>query len=358
MPITFVYRSHYAGILGKHVKRFDDASVLAWFQRVWKLAAGAKSPDKALAKELGVHVYGFGSLFEAAKENDLPPPGSVDELTEHVDEHLYLEGEARIDEHSFRASTNDDEVELAYFLFDDAAPLDRVEYLLTPTFPLPSRATNDGRAYACPVETSVLGPAAKGAGRTYAVLLTFSDSESIPTSPPWVFEGVRLPDLVQHLRDVQPDVAGDEDDDYPETWPFELRLLRAAIQPEDRDLRGALERVARYPFMDAGGGEGSGRVGLGPQPAAWAEFEELAGGGKPEGAKKSVVDVADHVAQLAAHQSNAFGFQQIYLFDDVWAASNDALASSLLRYASGWDPFTDGEDEDDDDGEDDEDDDD
>ena len=105
------------------------------------------------------------------------------------------------------------------------------------------------------------------------------------------------------------------------------------------DLQRALQRVADDPFMSVGGGEGTGRVGLGPQSAAWAEFETLRGRAKPEGAKKSKLDVARHIAQLSAHQSNDFGFQQIFLFDDLWAAAPLALASSLLRYAKGWDSF-------------------
>ena len=39
------------------------------------------------------------------------------------------------------------------------------------------------------------------------------------------------------------------------------------------------------------------------------------------------------------HVDEYFGYQQWFLFDDVWAASHPELAASLLRYAIDWDPF-------------------
>jgi hypothetical protein len=49
--------------------------------------------------------------------------------------------------------------------------------------------------------------------------------------------------------------------------------------------------------------------------------------------------VDEHIAQLALHHDDYFGYHQWFLFDDVWAASHPELAASLLRYATHWDPF-------------------
>ncbi len=65
--------------------------------------------------------------------------------------------------------------------------------------------------------------------------------------------------------------------------------------------------------------------------------------------KKSILDAGKHAILFCVHATKAFGFQQWSLFDDTWAAANADLASSILRYGSGWDPFSDGDDEDDDD---------
>ena len=53
----------------------------------------------------------------------------------------------------------------------------------------------------------------------------------------------------------------------------------------------------------------------------------------------SLLRVDDHLAQLAMHCSEAFGHQQWFLLDTVWAAAHPDLARSLLRYAGHWDPL-------------------
>lgn len=351
MAVTFVYRSHYEGPLSKRVVRFDDASVLAWFKRVWPDLTGAPEPGKALEQLLGCRVYGFATLFEAAKKAKLAAPTSTATLKALVGQHLYVEGTVRIDAHSFRAKTDDDEVELAYLFFDDkAAAPERVAYLLHEGFPLPTGGKKG--PFTCPVDVEPISPKRKGEGRTYAVLLTFYDSESLPFSPPSVFEGVRVPDLLAYLR-ATPPPAGKAADDYPDTWPLELRLLRACIDDADTSLAPAARRAAAYPLHAVGQGSGTGRAGLGSVAEARASFEKLArkvkGGHDPE---KSLVDVSDHVIQIATHQSEFFGYQQWFLFDDLWASAHPDLAASLLRHGTRWDPFSD-DDDDDDEGDDD-----
>ncbi|MGC7094039.1 hypothetical protein ACPZ19_05200 [Amycolatopsis lurida] len=51
---------------------------------------------------------------------------------------------------------------------------------------------------------------------------------------------------------------------------------------------------------------------------------------------------ASHIAQLAMHCSETFGYQQWFLFDTTWAAAHPDLAQSLLRYAGHWDPLEEG----------------
>ncbi|RYE81794.1 MAG: hypothetical protein EOO74_00040, partial [Myxococcales bacterium] len=79
MPVTFVYRTHYEGALSKRVRRFEDATILAWFQRVWGLAL-ATTDARALGEaELGGPVYGFSSLLESIRENKIAAPKTWDD---------------------------------------------------------------------------------------------------------------------------------------------------------------------------------------------------------------------------------------------------------------------------------------
>ncbi|MCU0658391.1 MAG: hypothetical protein MUF64_24960 [Polyangiaceae bacterium] len=335
MSLAFVYRSHYAGLLSKRVVRLPDPDLLSWFQRIWKEVKNGEDPDDIVENELKDEVYGFSSLFRAIKEHKLAAPRSLKKLRELLQEHVYVEGEILLDDHGLRAFTDDDEVQLAYFFFDDQADPSRVAYLLHEEFPLPSQAARTS-SFSSPVAATPLPPAGASPGRTWAVILTFYDSDSIPSVPPSVFEGIRLPALLDHLRSVQPPAPS-----QPGAWPLELRLLRAAIQPADSSLEPALQRLAAYPLADVGGSLPGDELGLGPQTKAWTSFATAAA--KKKKPKRllngSRIEVSEHIAQAALHQTEFFGHQQLFLFDDLWASAHPDLAASLLRYAAHWDPW-------------------
>jgi len=314
--IWFVYRTHYEGPLSKRVKKLNAPSVLAWFQKA------IKNGGKGVEKELGGRVYGFDSLFE--EEHDVPK--SVAALRDLLEEDLYSEGDIRVDAHSVRVSTDDDEVELAYFFFDEAAAKkkDRVAWLLHDSPKLPTKI-GKGK-YKPPFVIDALSKV-KGEGTTYVCLLTFADSESLPGSA-HAFHGVRLPELAAHVRSAK---------DAKE-WPFELRLLRASLDGDD--LVAGLEKIASYPLLDVLNAEST------REATTAADMAKLAKGRKAD-AKKLVMHASDHAILFSPYVTKDFGHQQMIFFDDLWASANADLASSLLRYASGWDPFTNGDDDDD-----------
>ena len=74
MSVYFVYRSHYEGSSGKHVRRLDGDSVLGWFQGVWERAKQADDASEWVKSEIGADIYGFDSIFEAARDASLPAP--------------------------------------------------------------------------------------------------------------------------------------------------------------------------------------------------------------------------------------------------------------------------------------------
>ncbi|BCJ39903.1 hypothetical protein GCM10010168_27620 [Actinoplanes ianthinogenes] len=313
----FVYRSHYAGPLSKLVRRLPDATVLDWFRRHW----GRAEPRNWIANELGADVYGLSSIFEAAREHRLPPPESTDQLRTLLHEHLYVEGDAdyiRLDEHSLRVRTDDDEVELAYFFLDDrvvAAAPDRLAYLLHESWPLPEDAEKDP----------------PGEPATYATFLTYYDGASLDGADQVTFPGIELAELANHLPRAS-----------RHGWPPELHVLAALVAPGEKSLAPALHRANLWPGFsldaDAPWPDELARRDD-PHAAALALVEDpvLAGGRRPEA---SLVQVGGHLAQLAMHCSGAFGFQQWYLFDSLWVASHPDLAASLTHYAADWDPLS------------------
>lgn len=344
--IWFVYRSHYAGPLSRRVCRLDAPSVLAWFQDRIADARGAARPAEVADVELGGSVHGLGTFFEAVKKHQLPAPKSISALRKVLREHLRVDGgpdDLRLDDHALRVLTGDERVKLAYFFFDDEATREhatRLAFLMHEEAELPEGDADEG--FTPPLFVPVLESSggAGGEGATYACLLTFHGGRSIPGEA-GVFPGVRLAGLAAHLRGVVPAAKpASWSADWLDTWPVELRLLRAMMDEGDAALGPALLRAAAYP-LDAVVGQGNHtRLGIGPHAAARAEFEEAAAGQAPQGDPgQSFVRESEHVSLLCAHASARFGFQQWIFFDDRWAAENPDLAESILRYAREWDPF-------------------
>jgi hypothetical protein len=247
MSVYFVYRSHYEGPSGKHVRVLDADSVLGWFQSIWERAKVAEDISRWLKSELGCDVYGFASIFEAARDKSLPPPTSDRKLKSYLDEYLYVEGEFKYKRHALQVLTNDDEIELAYFLFDDhytGGHPGRAAYLLHEAWKLPTR--NGEMPVAPSVKVKKLKPSAKGEGTTYLAFLAFYDSGHLSDLDEWGgpcrIEGVRVPHLAEYLEATT----------VKESWPFELGLLRSQLWPQESDgdrVAAALGRVAHLPVL-------------------------------------------------------------------------------------------------------------
>ncbi|GIH25794.1 hypothetical protein Aph01nite_41040 [Acrocarpospora phusangensis] len=325
--VFFIYRSFYEGPLSKLVRHFPDATVLDWFRRVWD-DAGADDAYAWVEREFGTNVYGLHTIFESG----LPAPESMPELRELLEKHLYVEQELRVDEHSVRVLTDDDEVDLAYFFVDDAlvaAEPDRWAYLLHEGWELPFDGSPAGGVFVPPQPPAALTSAPPGGeGVTYAVVLTFyASGDSIGWCPPYSFPGVRLPRLAAALR-----ASGDSLSE----WPGELLVLRALVAPGEGELRPALERCNRWPIF---GEEASETFGAHAQAHETAlrrvEAFEPAHGRDPE---RTLIRQGEHVAQMSIHIDSFFGYQQWFFFDDVWASAHPDLATSLLHYGAHWDP--------------------
>ena len=342
MSVYFVYRSHYEGPSGKHVRRLDGDSVLGWFRAVWERAKRADDASEWVKSEIGTRVYGFESLFESAREGSLPPPTSDRKLRSYLDEHLYVEGEILYRPHALQVLTDDDEIELAYYIFDDHFLKEhpgRAAYLLHEDWRLP--VTHGEAPYSPAIEAKVVDPAGPGAGTTYLAFLAFYDSlnlTDLDVEGPWRIDGVRVPHLTDFLRCATPG----------EDWPFELKLIRSQLPPEGHGgaaLMSALERATLFPVQEITNSMDPTRWGLESVAHARAEFDALldriAGKDRRYDPSKSLVGVADHVAQLCLHTGWEDGmYHQWIVFDDLWAGEHPDLADGVLRYAKRWDVLT------------------
>ncbi len=343
-----VYRGDSEGHFGKRVRRARGSSVLEWFQVAWHKASNPQALEAWVAEAFGGAVPGVTAFFEDVLDEGLEPPDTWQELHELLQYHLYVSGgpEAiRQSAHVLRVKTEADDVDVAYFMFDDAyarAHPDRCAFLLHEDWPLP----DGGADGSCEPEIrpSPLLPAGEGEGQTYVCMLTSYHNGSLVDLRPRVFPGVRLPDLCDHLRSVVPlaeEKRTRQQYCWYETWPLEMRLLRAMVGPNDCDLKPALEACNRFPLIHVATNVEHTRIGIGPQPRARASFVDAASDARKvrRNIDRTKIVVGDHIAQMSLWTNETYGYQQWFLFDDRWAAAHEDLACSLLRYASGWDPL-------------------
>jgi hypothetical protein len=228
-----------------------------------------------------------------------------------LEEHLYIEGDTdqnlRFDGRSLRVKTDDDEVDLAYmFVEDSAATPERWAYLLHDEWPLPS-ATGAGEG---------------SQPRTHVVFLTFTDGGSLDLPGPVTFDGIRLTELPDRLRGSNADERAG--------WPRELQVLYGMVAPGDETIADAVGRANRWPGFDL-----NSRLPTTAMLDVPADQKYEAG--RDPG--QSRIEASDHIVQMAIYLSEPLGYQQWFLFDDVWAGAYPALAQSLVRYATHWDPL-------------------
>jgi hypothetical protein len=372
--IWFVYRSLYEGLAGKRVRRLPDATVLGWFQRMWASTAAVVDIDdeweahqwvaERIAAEPGGEVCGLDSVFVEAHDHGIPPPATWQELGAVLTEHLYVEHEVRVDEHSMRASTDDDTIYLAYYCFDDTlayARPDRAAWLLHQTWELPSDI-GPGEPFQPVVPVRPLLPAGDGEGATYVVLPVDDDVLWYERRRPWVLPGVRLPKLAGWLRLVAPAVTeirgqafnpltgtGDLHPHRFEGWPEPLLLLRALVAPGEERLAPALERWNYWPeYFSLVDDYARAELGWALEEHGVAHaraLERLHRGGPlwwQDGGRDpsaSRIRETEHLIQMAMHTTEYLGYRWWVLFDDLWADAHPDLARGMLRAASSWDPF-------------------
>lgn len=402
--VFFVCRSQYEVPLGHRIVEFQSSTLLDWFHdnwisedlRKWMLEppqegawVPADKPESEWTDEdvIAIHnydpihkhteellnggVYGFTDVWEAMAKWGKTPPRDARELRKFVSTINYY-GEITFDDGALQCLTDDDEIEIAWYLFDDVYAKrnpERVAYLLRPTWELPETAS---------IETGV--PASDKSrdlsdsgdtptdGVVYCVFLSSQDGMTLlDLTGAYRFSGVRLPTFAKFLRSREVPVEKNHSDSLEPNWPDELILLRALSHSNDET-----------SFAEFLAGLGTDVLNHRAAPArAFSDFrykikqpDFLAGPGRSylddferleshmEASRKenrsvwdqemlpARIQASDHVCQIRFHERlNAkdghdyepVNYTWAYIFfDDHWVAANPDLAQSILHYASGW----------------------
>lgn len=353
MAVHFVYRSHYDNPTAFHVKRFEAESLLAWFQNIWQPVRADDAGDHA-DHLLGTNVYSFGNLFEKIDDEKWPVPKSMNAVAERLNEALYI-GEMKGGKNHIQILTDDDELEMAIYIFDDHYATkhpDRTAFLLRQDWRLP-----DGGAvgkFKPPPKVKKALTVRTGdkvlEGKTYFAHFAAYDGGSLTDLDPGdlcgVIHGVRVPDLARGLIRLQ-----DVFKEAKEAFHMSLAEVMTGLEPAFRTAKGTelqLLKAVRANPNDT---------------VCWAAYSDwLEENGRPtlierilakcdapcgavnesRNPKRDAVLVQSHVVQACKHVAKFEDedlYHQLVFFDDLWANANPHLASSILRAANRWDPL-------------------
>ena len=345
MAVYFVYRCDGMGPSDFHRRRFDDATVLDWFRR--RRIADTEEAHQYAEQILGVSVYSFGFLFTHAHESEAPPPTTMEGVRAALDA-LYFNA-ISWEEHCVQVLNEYDGEEIAYYFFDDVLVRQRPDltaYLLHDG-PLPDGA---GEPVWAPADVTLHERDAvlfrkDGEGRIYVVPMIRDGSllylELDPDNVDLI-DGLRLPELCRRLMTLTTEEA--------EEWGLTcFRMLRETLLTtdlsEDDHERAFVQTLQAEPddeatwrayadwLMDRGGPSPGVRLLRQALPRLKGIY-----GGDPA---RNVANVGEHVVQASIPVGGEC-FDQLILFDDLWAGAHPLLADALIRYGTRWDALSTG----------------
>jgi uncharacterized protein (TIGR02996 family) len=349
VAVYFAYRCGYLGPTCKHLRRFDDATVVDWFRRHWRHVNEAES--RAYVESiLGVHVAYLGGVFSPMEGDFPPPPATMQDVADAVSG--TYNSVICFEDHCLQVLTDDDEIDMAYYFFDDVF-LERhaglASLLLRDDWQLPDGAGEKGRFpevhTTSPLEGVECGQR-DGPGWLYAALLDLHSGENLgDLGPPQHVGGVRVADVCRWVMSLDAEQA--------EEFGYYFQSLRELLFSEDLaesdEERAFLDALRADPGDDLTWDVYSDWLQERGQRAAGYRLLErvlprVDGSYQDSDAGRNLIQIGDHVVQLFAHVRDN-DFDHWFFFDDLWCAAQPDLADALLHYASRWDVLSTGDEE-------------
>lgn len=366
--VYFVCRSEYENPLGFRRVEFPHETILEWFQDFW-VSSEDKMPESCLEWfGFDLRLYGINSLWERMAACPGGAPKSTRKLNEFIQsEPDYSEGVIAIAPNAVQALTNDDEIEVVWYLFDHAyleKHPERAAFLMRDELILPENSNENGKAIRLPGYG--FGKRTKGQGSTSCAFICGEDSANITEGiGVWEAKGVKLPDFACWLANQEVPISHESWGTYPQ-WPDALILLRAYAvvsdeQPLLADILQRMEREKTQPMALASVPSlSSARSALkdpalliGDRKKCLCDFARFFKFREAEFAKyhrrrspRTLENIfrltefqfSDHVIRLNFVTSGYTNFVTSWIFfDSDWAAAHPDLAKSTTRYAARWD---------------------
>lgn len=329
MKIYSAFRSNHLQN-SRLVKVFEADSILEVFQGFAALIRQEslhvdQETDHLTERYFGADIYGSYGWIEAIRDG--LEFNTLTDLHISLQEHWYS-NEIEAEDGLMQIYTDDDEIDLAWYLFDESYASRHPEKTILYTKyaeSLPLQAEGEG-PFEPECELLDITPAGNGEGKLYMVMVAVYDSSVLTgMAGSAQIKGVRLPGLAEWLRGSKPACKD---------WGYDaqIRYLSsiAKAMPE-ADLGKILQAFAFKPLSDL-----SQRSRLSELvQKEWSEIQTLPTRNNTD---RTAVQMGEHIAEL---QINASSFEHddyydyCILFDDIWAGAHPHLARNLLRFGAG-----------------------
>jgi len=333
MKIYFAYRTAYKSNL-RYIKEFNANSIFDWFVENWETLNSDEYSNL-----LGTDVYGFpvnieieekkqsffSKLFgkkekvENTDNSNSKKPKSFPNLLELLEKGLYV-NEITGDENCIKVATDDDEIELGWYIFTEDYKnknKEKVEIWFNDILPT-SFGTNGIKLTE---DIPILDSKGTNEGYTYFLSSPIYDGSNLEDMTVIKIDGVRLNNLLDFLKNNE--INEIEDVLYSID---ELNYIKhIANQLNSNDLKTVLETFANYPITELQDIEIQGK--------SLTEIKEMELNNLPE---KSKVIVNEHSAEISVNSIEIF-YNYFLLIDDLWIEKNEVLAKSILYFGENWD---------------------
>ncbi|MDZ4404018.1 hypothetical protein [Prosthecobacter sp.] len=382
--VYFICRSEYEQPHGRRIVEFPDVpDLLGWFQRYWisheeltrsepRIPKGSEFNPLDWQDQMwslrenvfGGGIYGLSSFLIPMLQR--PVPQSLGDVQNYVESFggRYSEGTIEMLDTAIQAITDDDEIDIGWYLFDsDFARRhpERVSFLIYREFDLP--VNYSAESWHPPVHVKPLGHGDEG---TYCCFFSCQYGSTIREIEGCYRLPVRVPAFGSWLAEQSITARLNKYGGIDSDWPQDLILLRAlALRSENPSLEESLrhfdalnQRLRAWlsrASSDYRSQTKNPQFLTGDKTICSKELEQLSASSPKSGEKvpqnywikttgPSKFQFSPHLCQVVftsvstayddPTKKTCFASHWIF-FDDLWAASNRDLAESILRYGRG-----------------------
>lgn len=348
MATHFVYRSPYFP-QHKFYKPQSELTVLEWFQSLWKLkTTDYDQYDATIEAKLGTRVYGLHNyLLENIYLDEVSMPTNFIELINCLEEFSYVTEIIISSTHLIQILTDDDEVDMAYYVFDDTylqRNPQKITYLIQDHFPREAQQLE--RRFFAEFYPKTIFANLQPDNSVYLAFFSIWGNNSLfrlPDTQNGVIkiEGIDLSTLPSFLANWQPQKSLD-------AYPLELLFLRAqAIKKgELLSLEECLECITKLPVAIAEQDkvfdvetlfeQDIDQINQNLENTIKQSFDQQY---LDKCVSNSSYALDAHCAAVSLYFTEILNqptYEYWLIFDNVWATAHPMLANSIINFAKGW----------------------